>query len=57
MRQGKRGGKEDTRMKCVWPAGPAEQVDNFVKLQAINSAPSSLIGSWVSLVIFIKEIE
>ena len=21
-------------MKCVWPAGPAEQEDNFVKLQA-----------------------
>ena len=34
MRQGKRGGKEDCRMKCVWPAGPAEQEDNFVKLQA-----------------------
>ena len=38
MRQGKRGGKEDCRMKCVWPAGPAEQMDNFVKPQAINSA-------------------
>ena len=46
MRQGKRGGKEDTRMKCVWPAGPAEQVDNFVKLQAINSATFQFDWIW-----------
>ena len=31
-------------MKCVWPAGPAKQVDNFVKLQAINSATFPCYG-------------
>ena len=46
MRQGNRGGKEDSRMKCVWPAGPAKQVDNFVKLQAINSATFQFDWIW-----------
>ena len=45
-RQGNRGGKEDSRMNCVWPAGPAKQVDNFVKLQAINSTTFQFDWIW-----------